>query len=254
MSIKKQTIVRFRLDAIPNLPEKIWTEVDEYSGKEWELPQNPESLESLIGKTESDRLYAIKSSAECNVQLREALSPYLKSKDKQARLLAIEWVVYDWGHVRGKSEKHEKWPEQLKRFEPDVITDFISANYQNRIASWSKVLGFADSSNYAIYDARVAMSLNAILDNTSYKYRFYMPPPSSTKLSSLFSNIKNHVAGHYAGKQPTYLGYFDYMDLLNAFVDRGLALSVLEAEMRLFAHGMTFAQRYAEKHNLPYQN
>jgi len=84
MSIKKQTIVRFRLDAIPNLPEKIWTEVDEYSGKEWELPQNPESLESLIGKTESDRLYAIKSSAECNVQLREALSPYLKSKDKQA--------------------------------------------------------------------------------------------------------------------------------------------------------------------------
>jgi len=254
MSIKKQTIVRFRLNAIPNLPEKIWAEIDEYCGEEWGLPQKSESLKSIVGKTKAEELYAINNSAECNVQLRDALSPYLKSKDKQVRLLAIEWVVYDWGHVRGKSEKHEKWPEQLKNFEPDVVNDFISANYQNRIASWSKVLGFADSRNYAIYDARVAMSLNAILDNTNYKYRFYMPPPSSTKLSSLFSDIKDHVAGHYAGKHPTYLGYFDYMDLLNAFVEKELAPNVLEAEMRLFAHGMTFAKHYAAKHNLPYQD
>jgi hypothetical protein len=254
MSIKKQAIARFRLDAITNLPEQVWAEIDEYSGEEWELPQKSESLESIIGKAKTKDLYAINNSAECNVQLREALSPHLKSSNKQVRLSAIEWVVYDWGHVRGKSEKHEKWPEQLKNFEPNVVNDFISANYQNRIASWSKVLGFTDSRKYAIYDARVAMSLNAILDNTSYKYRFYMPPPSSTKLSSLFSNIKNHVAGHYVGKQPTYLGYFDYMDLLNAFVEKGLVPNVLEAEMRLFAHGMTFAKQYAAKHNLPYQD
>ena len=252
MSIKKQTIARFRLDVITNLPEQIWAEIKEYSGEEWELPKKSESLESIIGKTKTKELYAINNSAECNVQLREALSPHLKNKDKQVRLSAIDWVVYDWGHVRGKSEKHEKWPEQLKNFESDVINEFISANYRSRIASWSKVLGFADSSVYAIYDARVAMSLNAILDKTNYKYRFYMPPPSSPKLSGLFSNIKNQVAEHFNSKRPSYLGYFDYMDLLNAFVDKKLIPNVLEAEMRLFAHGMTFAKQYAAKHNLPY--
>jgi hypothetical protein len=140
----------------------------------------------------------------------------------------------------------------LKKFEPKVIDDFIAKNYKDRIASWSKVLGFAQSETYAIYDARVVMSLNATLDNTIYKGRFYMPPPSSDKLKPLFSNIKKHVADHYKNKQVNYMGYFDYMDLLNAFVDRGLALNVLEAEMKLFAHGMTFAAQYAARNNLSY--
>lgn len=252
MTIKANSIVRFRPDAVTNLPELIWAQIADYNGDEWELPKEQMALEKLVGSNATKELYAIKNSAECNIRLREIISPYLKHRDMKVRLDAIEWVVYDWGNVRGKSEKHEKWPEQLKKFEPKVIDDFIAKNYKDRIASWSKVLGFAQSETYAIYDARVVMSLNATLDNTIYKGRFYMPPPSSDKLKPLFSNIKKHVADHYKNKQVNYMGYFDYMDLLNAFVDRGLALNVLEAEMKLFAHGMTFAAQYAARNNLSY--
>ena len=252
MSTTADSITRYRLDSVTNLTEKIWSHIADYSGDEWELPKEHISLEKLVGSNATSELYAIKNSAECNIRLREIISPYLKHSDMRVRLAAIEWVVYDWGNVRGKSEKHEKWPEQLRKFEPKVIDDFIEANYKDRIASWSKVLGFAESDAYAIYDARVVMSLNAILDKTSYMHRFFMPQPSSDKLKPLFSNIKKHVANHYKDKQVKYMGYFDYLDLLKAFVNRGLALNVLEAEMKLFAHGMTFAQQYATKNNLPY--
>jgi hypothetical protein len=252
MSKHKSTIIRFRPDLITDLPEKIWNDIGSYEDQEWDLPEDKKLLAKIVGEQATDELYAISDSAERNIHLRSLLSKPLKDKNLDIRLAAIEWVVYDWGNVRGKSEKHEKWPEQLKNYKPDVIEDFISANYRDRIASWSKVLGFADCNTYAIYDARVAMSLNTILDNTGYKNRFYMPPPSSTKLKTLFSNIKKHVGEQYSGKQPAYLGYFDYMDLLNAVVEKKLAKNVLEVEMRLFAHGMTFAKKYADKHNLPY--
>ena len=252
MSRKTNPIVRFRPDLVTDLPEIIWNDVGTYEEQEWDLPDDKSLLASIVGATHADDLYNISNSAERNIHLRSLLSKPLKSKDMAIRKAAIEWVVYDWGNVRGKSEKHESWPEKLMNYEHDVVESFISANYQDRIASWSKVLGFADCHKYAIYDARVAMSLNAILDNTDYKYRFYMPPPSSTKLSSLFSDIKKHVAKKYSGKKPTYLGYFDYMDLLNAIVAKNLAKNVLEIEMRLFAHGMTFAEKYAAKHGLLY--
>ena len=243
MSTTADSIIRFRPDSVTNLPNLIWEQIADYNGNEWELPKEKESLEELVGSNAAEALYAIGNSAECNIRLREIISPYLKHRDMQVRLAAMEWVVYDWGNVRGKSEKHEKWPRNLGDYSPEVVNNFISANYQDRIASWSKVLGFAESETYAIYDARVAMSLNATLDNTNYKGRFYLPPPSSDKLKPLFRNIKKHVADHYKDKQVNYMGYFDYMDLLNAFVDRGFALNVLEAEMKLFAHGMTFAEQ-----------
>jgi hypothetical protein len=253
MSMTKKSIVTFRPDLIPNLPELIWSEIEGYGNHEWDLPEKPELLEAIVGDAAATEIYSITDHAECNVRLRQILSPYLKSNDMAVRLAAIEWVVYDWGNVRGKSEKHESWPKKLEKFEPDVIKQFISANYKDRIASWSKVLGFADSSTYAIYDARVAMALNAILDKTNYENRFYMPPPSSQKLGGLFSHIKEVVGRIYLGRQVRYLGYFDYMDLLNAMVAKGLSPNILEVEMRLFAHGMTFAKEYAVKHNLPYE-
>ncbi len=127
---------------------------------------------------------------------------------------------------------------------------FIRKNYQYRIASWSKVLAFADSAKYAIYDARVVMSLNTILDDTRYQQRFYMPPPSSEKLPKSFSNIKKHVKNLYPNKQPKYLGYFEYLNLLNAIVNKKLANNILEVEMCLFANGMDFAKKYAAKYGL----
>ena len=252
MSDPTTDIVRFRLDLIPNLVEKIWYEIGDYKGHDWDLPKDHSLLEKIVGAAETNKLYAIADSAEQNIYLRTLLSKPLKNDDYAVRLAAIKWVVYDWGNVRGSSEKHEEWPKELKQFDPQDIEFFITQNYKDRIASWSKVLSFADSATYAIYDARVAMSLNALLDKAGYKQRFYMPPPSSQKLVKLFSNIKDHVGRQYARKRPIYLGYFDYLDLLKSIVNNGLAKDILEVEMRLFAKAYEFAQEYAKKYGISY--
>lgn len=252
MSVPKTDIVRFRLDLIPNLVERIWYEIGDYKGHDWDLPKDQSLLEKIVGAAETNKVYNITNSAEQNIYLRTLLSNPLKDEDYAVRLAAIEWVVYDWGNVRGSSQKHEMWPKELKQYDPQDIETFIAKNYKDRIASWSKVLSFADSATYAIYDAWVAMSLNALLDKAGYKQRFYMPPPSSPKLVKLFSNIKDHVGKQYAGKIPTYLGYFDYLDLLNFIVNNGLAKDILEVEMRLFAKGNELAQEYAKKYGISY--
>ena len=252
MSDPQKDIVRFRLDLIPNLVEKIWYEIGDYEGHDWDLPKDQSLLEKIVGADETNKLYAISNSAEQNIYLRTLLSKPLKHEDYAVRLTAIEWVVYDWGNVRGSSQKHEKWPNELKQYDPQDIETFIAKKYKDRVASWSKVLSFAESETYAIYDARVAMSLNALLDKAGYKQRFYMPQPSSQKLFKLFSNIKDHVGKQYAGRRPRYLGYFDYLDLLKAIVSKGLAKNILEVEMRLFAKAYELAQEYAKKYGISY--
>jgi hypothetical protein len=47
-----------------------------------------------------------------------------------------------------------------------------------------------------------------------------------------------------------YYHYEEYMDLLRSVVDKGLAINVLDAEMRLFANSDRLSQQYATKYNL----
>ena len=166
------------------------------------------------------------------------------------RLKAMRWVIYDWGHVRGRRGSERDWPEQFGNYEASVIESFIEEHHKVRIASWSKALAFADSTKYAIYDARVAMSLNSILDKIGHDRKFYMPPPSSDDLGEVFTNVRKHVSALYAVKKPAYMGYTEYMRLLNAFVSEKLAPNVLDAEMRLFANSDLHAGHYKTRHGL----
>ena len=229
-----------------------------YEGHKWRLPSNQTPLATIAGKEPTARLYEIekKDSVQANILLRDLLIGPLRSKDMDQRRAAIKWILYSWGGIGGESDKEDQWPKELQKYEPKVIDEFIENHYTDRIASWSKVLAFADSSRYAIYDARVVMSLNAILDNIGYKNRFRMPQSRVENLNPIFSRIKKHVAEIYNGRRPTYMGYFDYMDLLHAMVEEGAGKSVLDLEMRLFANSESFANSYIEKHGLeiPYPN
>lgn len=143
-----------------------------------------------------------------------------------------------------------EWPEKFGNYETSVINNFIEEHYTTRVASWSKALAFADSTKYAIYDARVAMSLNSILDKIGHDRKFYMPPPSSDELGNVFKNLRKHVKALYKVKKPAYMGYTEYMQLLNAFVQEKLAQNVLEAEMRLFANSDLHASHYKTRHGI----
>ena len=250
MKKEKSEPVIFRIEDIPDLPEIIWNASGGYQNNKWEVPEDKSLLKNMVSDEDIEQLYSMEESAEQNIYLRSLLSKPLKAKDEELRMRAMKWVIYDWGHVRGLKGSEEVWPKQLGNYEEAVIEKFITENHKKRIASWSKVLAFADSAKYAIYDARVVMSLNTILDDTSYPQRFYMPPPSSEKLPKSFSNIKKHVKNLYPNKQPKYLGYFEYLNLLNAIVNKKLAKNILEVEMCLFANAEHFAEKYAAKYDL----
>lgn len=248
---KKGSILRFALNE-PRLLEQIATRIPSYEGQKWRLPSNRTPLEVLAGKEPTAALYELekKDSVQANVLLRDLLIGPLRSKDMNLRLAAIEWVIYEWGGIPDEenSSTHKLWPKQFQNYEPEIIKEFIENNYEKRIASWSKALAFADSKRYPIYDARVAMSLNWILDDIGYKNRFYCPPPSANRLKPNFSHIKAYAAT--LRKRPIYIGYLDYMEMAVAIVEKGMADSVLDVEMRLFAYGKLYANSYAEKHGL----
>jgi hypothetical protein len=240
----------FPLELIPGLVDQIWAEILPYKEDKWSVPKNKKSLVALVGQTKTTQLYAIENKATQNVELRKLLSPLLKGSDFDIRLEAMRWVIYDWGHVRGKRGSERDWPEKFGSYETSVIENFIKSNNHYRIASWSKALAFADSSTYAIYDARVAMSLNSILDKIRHERKFYMPPPSSPDLGRLFTKVKEHVRAQYEFKQIAYMGYSEYRRLLNAIVQKGLAPNVLEVEMRLFANSDIYEEHYKTRHGL----
>lgn len=251
MSKRTRTIDPYYLSINSTVLDHVCRELGSYAGHNWAVPDDLTSLAAIVGVDKVAELDAITDSAEKNIHLHSMLSNALRDKNHATRFAAIEWVVYDWGHVRrATSDKHHAWPKELGSYAKATVDSFIASNYQDRIASWSKVLAFADASKYAIYDARVAMTLNAMLDELDFFHRFYMPPPSSKKLQKVFSDIKQSVAAKNPDEKPKYMGYFDYMELLHAIVARGAAKSVLEVEMKLFANAKVYANKYAKKYDL----
>ena len=240
----------FPLEDISGLVDKIWAEIFPYKEDKWGVPEKSAPLAELIGQSETEHLYAITDKATQNILLRPLLSPLLKSKDLDIRLKAMRWVLYDWGHIGGERGSEETWPERFGDYKPNVIDSFIEDMWHERIASWSKALAFADSSKYAIYDARVAMSLNSILDKIGHERKFYMPATRIKDLNYLFKIVKAHSKKQNTNKNPQYMGYSEYMGLLNAIVQKELAPNVLEIEMRLFANYLIHADHYKTRHGL----
>ena len=252
MSKRTKTIDPYYLEINETVLRHICKEISSYSFADhtWEVPEDLTPLATIVGSAEVAKLDAVTDSAEKNILLRSILSKPLKAPNHELRLAAMEWVVYDWGHVRQAiSEKHKTWPKALGNYSEDTVASFIAERYEDRVASWSKVLAFADASKYAIYDARVAMTLNAMVDEINYPNRFYLPEPSSTVLKQIFQDIRDFVRSK-DDKVQKYIGYFDYMKLLHEIVKRGAAKNVLEVEMKLFASAYEYAEKYSKKYDL----
>lgn len=95
------------------------------------------------------------SSYKQNIALKNFLTKEWKNNNYNSKKTIASWVVKDWGRIRSISEKRLK--EYVDRMEENH-------NYTplKGIASYSKILAAAFPEDYAIYDARVAASLNAI--------------------------------------------------------------------------------------------
>jgi hypothetical protein len=250
--MKKNSKVISRLPHIDELADQIWPHIGTYKDDDWDLPKKRLSLENLIGADKTNDLYDMTSKAAQNIRLRSLVTDFIKSKNLAVRLAAIKFVVVNWGSIPKGVDNLEKWLNLFKNFEPDVIERFITDKYNHRVASWSKVLAFADSENYAIYDARVVMSLNTILDGLNHSRQFYMPSTRIKTIRKNFNFMKKQVLmlKMTSEKKLPYLGYFDYIDLLKAMVAKGLAVNILDIEMRLFSRSKHFEEIYSEKYNI----
>ena len=232
----------------------MWARVGTYQHQNWAVPEDKQLLASIVGDDEAQVFYDIADTRVQNIELRKLLRESLRSKNTPRKNAAIKWIVYDWGNIPPREAEDEDrlftMCAELKTYALDEVKVFVEKYKDDRIASWSKVIAFADSDSYAIYDARVAMSLNAVLDELEYPRKFYMPQSISKPLNAVFSQIKGHMNTNYGNKKHMYMGYEEYRLLLLNFVAQGLASSVLDAEMRLFAQGKKMGNSYATKHGL----
>lgn len=95
------------------------------------------------------------SEYENNVALKKELhKEWCRGDDKQKEEI-VRWYISVWGGVRGNLN------QTIKSYANTDPTNLIALGKKG-IASWSKALCIYDPDNYAIFDARVSASLNAM--------------------------------------------------------------------------------------------
>ena len=94
-------------------------------------------------------------SGEQNTQLKEHISQCWARADENEKSRLALWIISDWGGIKtNKPSTIEGHVALADQAEPETPLEGV--------ASYSKVLAFANPNKYAIYDARVAAALNAI--------------------------------------------------------------------------------------------
>ncbi len=111
----------------------------------------------------------------------------------------VKWVVKDWGRIRidvskNKDKFCELWKKIKTNQKRDDYTDILGFD---NISSLSKVASFLDEKKYAVYDSRVAFSLNWLIfinglhckDEKYGKMKFFHQPGEGQERNS---DMKEH--------------------------------------------------------------
>lgn len=171
----------------------------------------------------------------------------------ERRIELTQFIVKEWGGIKTNSR--------------NTLTAYakLSANYlpQNisGVASWSKVLGIIDPDKFAIYDARVAVSLNALQLLSKPETRYFFPylqgrnniVGNSTKkigFSQRPEFKKNGELMKNWQRIPRNETYTHYLELLD-HASKGSGYSVYEIEMALFADAENLAIACSQKFQVP---
>ena len=184
---------------------------------------------------------------EVNVKLKLFLNKRWHSEPKSRRAI-VNWIISDWGGIRGNRK------QTLDRFyysslEKDPETPLSG------IASFSKVLAIKDPLKYAIYDARVAVSINAIqmiskvLSGEAFPYLAgrnnitgnWNPKARRGFSVSNITSIKTLMSAPYKWKKVSRNEtYARYLDLLGG-LSRDLGVPIYHLEMTLFSQAEELA-------------
>lgn len=115
------------------------------------------------------------SALATNLSLRESLHQAWVSQPSTRCALAA-WYVRNWGGVRRTSDF------SIKKYVAIQSAEQLPSSMQG-IASWSKVAAIANPAKWAIFDARVALALNALqLLRVRRLLQSFAMPPSRNKI------------------------------------------------------------------------
>ena len=136
------------------------------SVESYEWPKKGLTLEDLLKKYDPRLRISGANNYEKNVALKQLLSD--QCQDDQVDLMKLsEWIIKDWGGIRTLSKNMENYVNHaiMKSYPSDLMG----------VASYSKLFAMFYPREFAIYDARVAVSLNIIQIISSEKDGTFFP-------------------------------------------------------------------------------
>ncbi len=125
-----------------------------------------------------------------NHKLKEELHLRFKhsAQNSVERLSLLNYYISEWGGIRANKEG------KLEEYAKSAPIDLIGRG-KDGIASWSKALVLHNPDKYAIYDARVAVSLNCLqVDKQITKKELYPLLPSRNKKIEKANTRLKHIA------------------------------------------------------------
>ena len=172
-----------------------------------------------------------------SLDLRMFIHDAIRSNSPRSGELQI-WYVKEWGGVRTNR------PSTLNEY-IIIPAESLIERGERGIASWSKMLSVRDPSSYAIYDARVAMSLNTISLTQSSESNLVFPQLASRnkKIVAAQSIIKSQIK--LRGLKSERYFYRNYLGSLNKAVYQcGNRFNIQTAEMILFANAEALSSHW----------
>lgn len=199
----------------------------------WRLPRNlPSGIKIPAG-----------NSYTRTIALRDSLSVSLRVARKKKKVELTRFYIADWGGVRRNSDA--------------TISDYATAHENELInklargiASWSKALALREPDTYAIYDARVAFSLNALqflFIRENDRVLFPMPPGRNTTIAPARAFLKGEQWDIQA--VDFYVKYLALLRSVAATLSKacGQRVRICEVEMCLFAKAEELATKILQK-------
>ena len=165
-----------------------------------------------------------------NVVLKKELNKKWKeSKSDEDRLILIKYYIATWGGIHTNSK------ESMEEYSKLSATQLIK-NGKKGIASWSKAIVVHNPNEYAIFDARVAISLNCIQKLYGLKDAVLFPIlPSRNKIVAIGNKLIKDTAKSESWEKANEENFYtQYLKILN-YVAIELSTNISTIEMLLFA-------------------
>lgn len=181
----------------------------------------------------SSSKYKGNSILDKNIELKKFLNGKYKKADKKLQFEITKYYISDWGHV------YTNKLDTLKMYAHEESQVIINLGKKG-VASWSKALTARDSKNFAIFDARVSVSLNGIIFQEYGIGGCFFPllPSRNNRIVSFQKSLRGKINRNGYFSSETF--YKFYLSLIQSVAEK-CNVTISEIEMCLFAYAEEIA-------------